>query len=179
MSKNVLVISTSLRSGSNSEALADSFLAGAKAAGNHVEKVTLKGKNLAFCKGCMACQNTRQCVIQDDAVALTEKMCRADVIVFATPIYYYSMSGQMKTLLDRANALFASNYAFRDIYMLTTAAEDGDAVPEKAVEGLKGWIDCFANAQLKGTVFCGGVNAPCDIDGNGKLNEAYEMGIRV
>ena len=60
MSKNVLVISTSLRSGSNSEALADSFLAGAKAAGNHVEKVTLKGKNLAFCKGCMACQNTRQ-----------------------------------------------------------------------------------------------------------------------
>ena len=179
MSKNVLVISTSLRSGSNSEALADSFLAGAKAAGNHVEKVTLKGKTLAFCKGCMVCQNTRQCVIQDDAVALTEKMCRADVIVFATPIYYYSMSGQMKTLLDRANALFASNYAFRDIYMLTKAAEDGDAVPEKAVEGLKGWIDCFERAELAGTVFAGGVNDIGEIEGHPALQKAYDMGATI
>lgn len=112
-------------------------------------------------------------------MALTEKMCRADVIVFATPIYYYSMSGQMKTLLDRANALFASNYAFRDIYMLTTAAEDGDAVPEKAVEGLKGWIDCFERAELAGTVFAGGVNDIGEIEGHPALQKAYDMGATI
>lgn len=46
------------------------------------------------------------------------------MIVFATPIYYYEMSGQLKTLLDRANALFPSDYAFRDIYLLASATED-------------------------------------------------------
>lgn len=103
MPKNVFIISTSLRERSNSEALADAFLAGAADAGHHVEKITLKGKSLAFCKGCLACQRTRKCVIQDDAVEMAEKMCHAEVIAFATPIYYYEMSGQLKTLLDRAN----------------------------------------------------------------------------
>ena len=101
MAKHVLVISTSLRPGSNSEALADAFLAGAQAAGNTVEKVTLRGKTIAFCRGCLACQSAGRCVIPDDAIEIAEKMRMADVIAFATPIYYYEMSGQMKTLLDR------------------------------------------------------------------------------
>ena len=176
MPKNVLIISTSLRSRSNSETLADSFLAGAKDAGNHVEKIMLKGKKLAFCKGCLACQRTRKCVIQDDAVEIAEKMRHADVIAFATPIYYYEMSGQMKTLLDRANPLFASNYAFRDIYMLTTAAEDEATVPEKAVNGLQGWIDCFEKTALAGTVFAGGVGDAGEIEGHPALQKAYNMG---
>ncbi|MGN1014034.1 MAG: flavodoxin family protein [Butyricicoccus sp.] len=176
MSKNVLVISTSLRSRSNSEVLADSFLEGAKAAGHRVEKVTLKEKTIAFCKGCLVCQRTQRCVIEDDAVEIAEKMCHADVIVFATPIYYYEMSGQLKTLLDRANPLFASDYAFRDIYMLTTAAENEASVPEKAVSGLNGWIDCFERATLAGTVFAGGVNDVGEIDGHPALQKAYDMG---
>ena len=85
---------------------------------------SLRGRSIAFCMGCLACQSAGQCVIQDDAVEIAEKMGRAEVIAFATPIYYYEMSGQMKTLLDRANALFASDYAFRDIYLLTAAAEE-------------------------------------------------------
>jgi len=176
MPKKVLIISTSLRERSNSEALADAFLAGAADAGHHVEKITLKGKSLAFCKGCLACQRTCKCVIQDDAVEIAEKMCRADVIAFATPIYYYEMSGQLKTLLDRANPLFASDYAFRDIYMLTTAAEDEDTVPEKAVSGLSGWIDCFEKAKLAGAVFAGGVSGVGEMEGHPALQEAYDMG---
>lgn len=179
MSKYVLVISASLRNGSNSEALADSFLAGAEAAGNRVEKITLKDKDLAFCKGCLACQKIKKCVIQDDAIAITEKMCRADVIVFATPVYYYSMSGQLKTLLDRANSLFASDYAFRDIYLLTTAAEDEEYTPEGTEKGIQGWIDCFEKAQLKGTVFAGGVNDVGEMDGHPALQKAYDMGTSV
>lgn len=176
MPKKVLVISTSLRERSNSEILADSFLSGAEDSGNHVEKITLKGKSLAFCKGCLVCQRTRKCVIQDDAIEIAEKMCRADVIAFATPIYYYEMSGQMKTLLDRANPLFASDYAFRNIYLLTTAAEDEAAVPEKAVNGLQGWVDCFEKAKLAGTVFAGGIGGVDEIKGHPALQKAYDMG---
>lgn len=179
MGKNVLVISTSLRSRSNSDALAEAFADGARDAGNTVEKIMLRGKNIAFCQGCLACQKTQKCVITDDAAEIAEKMCKADVIAFATPVYYYEMSGQMKTLLDRANPLFSSDYAFRDIYMLTTAAEDSAFVPERAVSGLQGWIDCFEKAKLSGSVFAGGVTDAGEIAGHQALTEAYEMGKKL
>ena len=90
----------------------------------------------------------------------------ADAIAFATPIYYYEMSGQLKTLLDRANPLYGSDYRFRDIYMLTAAAEDEPETPVRAVAGLTGWIDCFARARLAGTIFAGGVEAPGETAGH-------------
>ena len=77
MNKKVLVISTSLRPRSNSEALADAFARGASDAGHEVESVSLRSKNIAFCKGCLACQKTLRCVIADDAPAIVGKMGRA------------------------------------------------------------------------------------------------------
>ena len=79
-------------------------------------------------------------------------MLTADVIAFATPIYYYGMCGQMKTLLDRSNPLFPSDYAFRDIYLLATAADSAESSMDGAVKGLGGWIACFEKAALRGVV---------------------------
>ena len=179
MSKKVIVISTSLRANSNSDALAEEFAKGAKAAGNDVEKLSLRGKKVAFCTGCLACQKIGHCVIEDDAIEIEQKVVNADVVVWATPIYYYEMSGQMKTLIDRMNAMYPKDYKFRDIYLLTTAAEDEPFVPERAESGLQGWIDCYEKCTLKGHVFCGGVNDPREISGHAKLQEAYEMGKNV
>lgn len=106
-------------------------------------------------------------------------MGAADVLVFATPIYYYGMSGQMKTMLDRANPLFPSDYAFRDIYLLTAAAEDDPETPEGAVHGLQGWISCVEKAHLAGSVFAGGVTNEGEIEGHPALKTAFEMGSRV
>ena len=116
MPKKVLVIGSSLREKSNSETPADAFAAGVQSSGKQVEQISLKGKSIAFCQGCLACLNTHACVIRDDAAAIAEQMRQADMIAFASPIYYYEMSGQMKTLLDRANPLYSSDYAFRDSY---------------------------------------------------------------
>ena len=179
MSKKVVVISTSLRANSNSALLAEQFANGVMDAGHDVEVISLNGKNIGFCIGCLACQKTGSCVIKDDAIEITEKVLNADVVAWATPIYYYEMSGQMKTLIDRMNSLFPRDYKFRDIYFMASAAEEEEYVPERAIAGLQGWIDCYEKAELKGTVFCGGVNAPGDISGNLKLNEAYEMGKNV
>ena len=176
MSKLILVLSTSLRKNSNSEALADAFAKGAMEAGHTVQKVSLRKKTIGFCTGCFACQKNGSCIIRDDAVEIVRQMHDADVIVFATPIYYYEMSGQMKTLLDRANSLFGSDYAFRDIYMLSAAAEDEEGVDGRAVSGLEGWIACFERARLAGTVFAGGVNDPGEIAGHPALRKASEMG---
>lgn len=174
---NVLVISTSLRAKSNSDILAERLIAGANDAGHEVEYISLKGKEIKFCIGCLACQKTQKCVQKDDAVEIAEKVKNADTLVFVTPIYYYEMSGQMKTLLDRLNPLYSSDYKFRRIYMLAVAAEDDDYVPEKAVSGLQGWIDCFEKSEFSGSLFCGGINAPGEADKKDvEQNEAYEFG---
>ena len=177
--KRVIVISSSLRRGSNSDILADKFLEGAKAAGNDVEKISLVGKDIQFCKGCFACQKLGRCVIKDDVNDIMAKVLEADVVCWATPIYYYEMSGQMKTLIDRMNALYPLDYKFRDDYLLTTAAEDEEETPKRAEAGLTGWIDCFPKSRLAGTLFCGGVNDPREIEGNAKLQDAFELGKAV
>ena len=177
--KRVIVISTSLRRGSNSDMLADRFVEGAEAAGNNVEKIALTGKDIQFCKGCLACQQLGRCVIQDDVNDIMTKVLAADVVAWATPIYYYEMSGQMKTLIDRMNAMYPQDYKFRDVYLLSTAAEDEEETPKRAETGLTGWIDCYPKSRLAGTLFCGGVNDPNAIEGNRKLQEAFELGKNV
>lgn len=174
--KKVLIISTSPRKGGNSDMLAMELMRGAAEAGNQVEYVSLIGKNIQFCRGCLTCQKTLRCVIHDDADVIREQMLHAEVIVWATPIYYYSISGQMKTMIDRGNALYESDYQFRDVYLLATAADDAPTAVEGAVKALQGWIDCFDKATLKGVVFGGGVNQKGDIDNHQALTEAYEMG---
>ena len=174
--KKVLIVSTSPRPNSNSEALAKAFAEGARAAGHEAELISLRGKTVNFCRGCFVCQEKLRCVIRDDADAICQKALGADVLVFATPIYYYEMSGQLKTLLDRLNPLFPSDYAFRDVYLLTAAAEDEEYVPQRAVSGLEGWVECFERAKLAGTVFMGGVTAAGENPDHPALAEAYRMG---
>ena len=174
--KKILILSTSPRKDSNSEALAEAFAAGAREAGHEAELASLRGKTVQFCRGCFACQETRRCVIHDDADILRRKALEADALVFATPIYYYEMSGQMKTLLDRFNPLFPSDYAFRDVYLLTAAAEDEDFVPRRALSGLEGWVECFERARLAGHVFMGGVTEAGENPAHPALRKAREMG---
>ena len=112
MGKTVLIVSSSPRKNGNSETLADVFAKGAREAGHSVEIVHLREKQFGFCKGCLACLKLGHCVIQDDAVEIAAKMHDTDVVVFATPVYYYSVCGQLTTMLDRANPLFGSDYSF-------------------------------------------------------------------
>ena len=176
MSKKILILSTSPRRGSNSEALAEAFAKGAAESGHEVELIAMREKDLRFCRGCFACQKSGKCVIRDDMQQIVPKMEQADVLVFATPIYYYEMSGQMKTLLDRGNPLFVADYRFRDVYLLASAAEDEGFVPQRARSGLEGWVECFPKAKLCGSVFGGGVTGAGEIAGSPALEKAREMG---
>lgn len=177
MAKKVLIISTSLRGGSNSDILAKECEKGAKEAGHDVEYISLKGKDIRFCIGCLACQSKGSCVLKDDVADIMEKVMEAEIIVYATPIYYYEMSGQMKTLLDRLNPLYPTDYKFRDIYMIATAAEDEENTFEKAYNGLQGWVDCFEKATLKGIVTGGGINDAGDAVNHVEImKKAYELG---
>ncbi|MBQ7499147.1 MAG: flavodoxin family protein [Selenomonas sp.] len=179
MSKKVVIISASLRKNSNSEALATAFADGAREAGHEVEQISLRDKTINFCKGCLACQKTMQCVIKDDANEITAKIGQADVVALATPVYYYGMCGQLKTLLDRANPLFPSDYRFREVYLLAVAAEDEESTVAGTRVGVQGWVDCFDKAELKETIFCGGVTNIGDIAGNAALEKARQAGKNI
>jgi len=177
MGKKVVIISTSLRKNSNSDALAREFLRGAEEAGHEAEYISLRGKKIAFCTGCMSCAKTGACAIKDDAVEIEKKVSAADVVVWATPIYYYEMSGQMKTLIDRLNPLYPKNLPFRDVYVLTTAQENAPTTAKTAEAGVQAWVNNFKQARFAGSLFCGGVDGEGEIAGNKKLITAYEMGL--
>lgn len=175
--KKVLIISTSLRMNSNSDILARECEKGARDAGLDAEYISLKGKDIKYCIGCLSCQKTNKCVLKDDVADIMAKVKEAEVIVYATPIYYYEMCGQMKTLLDRLNPLYSGDYIFRDIYLIATAADDGDTTFDKAYSGLQGWVDCFDKASLKGKVVAGGVDEAGSVNNFVDIkNKAYELG---
>lgn len=181
MSKKILVICSSYRKGGNSDALAESFIRGAIEGGNDVEKVYLADGQISFCRGCLACQKkgATGCVMHDYAAEIVEKIEKAEVIVFATPVYFYGMSGNLKTLLDRTNPLYDGDYKFTDVYLLATAADDADSAVDGTVKGITGWTDCFGRSSLRGVVFAGGVTEKGEIAGHPALSRAYELGKTV
>ncbi|MBQ6268056.1 MAG: flavodoxin family protein [Clostridia bacterium] len=176
MSK-VLVITTSLRARSNSDLLAQRLIAGARDAGHDVELISLKGKEIRYCIGCLSCMKTQRCVQRDDAAQIADQVKNADTLVFVTPIYYYGMSGQMKTLLDRMNPLYTTDYRFRKVYLLSVAAEVEADTAARAVSGLQGFIDCFPKAVFAGALFCGGITDAGEAEKKeAELAEAYDFG---
>ncbi len=110
---------------------------------------------------------------------IAAKMHDADVLVFATPVYYYSVSGQLKTMFDRANPLFDTDYAFTKAYLLATAAEDEPETVSGTVMAVQSWLDCFERCDLVDTVFAGGVNEIGDIVGHPALERAYQVGKEI
>lgn len=122
MSKKVLILSSSPRRGGNSDTLCDEFLRGAQEAGHEVEKIFLKDKTIHYCTGCGVCNEGKPCPQKDDAPEIVRKMVAADVIVLATPVYFYTMSAQMKTLIDRCCAGYLE-IRDKEFYFIVAAAK--------------------------------------------------------
>lgn len=101
------------------------------------------------------------------------------MVAFATPTYYYELCGQLKTFLDRTEPLYGRENAFRQVYLLSAAAETEDFVPKRAESGIQGWIDCYENLELAGTVFAGGVQGPGEMAGHPALEQARAMGAAI
>lgn len=121
MSKKVLIISGSPRKGGNSDILCDRFREGAEAAGNTVEKVFLRSLKIGPCMACYGCRGKGVCVQKDDMEELLDQMVKADVLVLATPVYFYSMDGQLKTVIDRTLPRY-TEIRDKDVYFIATAA---------------------------------------------------------
>lgn len=176
MSKNVLIISSSPRKGGNSDVLCDQFMKGAKESGNQVTKIRLAELNVEYCSACYACKKVGHCVKQDDMEQVITKMKAADVIVLATPVYFYTMCAQMKTMIDRTlGGAQKAGLENKEFYLIATAA-DGKAEMERTIDGLRGYLECLPGAKEKGVIYGAGAWQMGDIQGNPVMEEAYQMG---
>ena len=103
-----------------------------------------------------------------------------DTVVFATPIYFYSVSGQMKVLLDRTVQLYGAAYNYRDIYLIATCEAGGKSAMDGAIKTLQGWMDCMPGTRLSGVVYGTSSLAPGSVERNMKaLMEAYDLGKNI
>ena len=176
MAKKVLVLSASPRKGGNSDLLCDQFMLGATDAGHQVEKIFLRDKRIGHCTACDACQgNGGRCVQQDDMAEILDRMIRADVIVMATPVYFYTMNGQMKTLIDRTYARY-TEIIDKEFYFIMTAAVKRKDLLERTLESFRGFTSCLGRAREKGVIQGTGAWNLGDIKGSPAMTQAYEMG---
>lgn len=176
MAKKVLILSSSPRRGGNSDTLCDEFMRGAIEAGNEAEKIFLRDKTIHYCTGCSTCSlHGKPCPQKDDAADVINRMLEADVIVMATPVYFYTMSAQMKTLIDRCCGLY-TQMTGKEFYFIVSAAEDDKQKMLRTIDTFQGFLDCLENPVAEGTVFGLGVWHVGEIKGNPAMAEAYEMG---
>ncbi len=177
--KKVLVISASPRKGGNSDLLCDEFVRGATEAGHEVEKIRLAEKNVGFCKGCYACQKLKKCFQNDDANELIEKMLSADVIVLATPVYFYSMDAQLKALIDRSVSRWEDFGRFKgtEFWLVITAGDENRDMMSATLEGLRGFMrDCMEGSIERGVLYGTGAYEKGAVRTLPVFKEAYEAG---
>jgi multimeric flavodoxin WrbA len=175
MSKKVLILSSSPRKKGNSNALCDRLMEGAIEANHRVEKVVLAEKTINYCTGCYACQKTGRCAQKDDMAPILDSMVAADVIVLATPVYFYTMCAQMKTAIDRTVARY-TQIANKEFYFIVAAADSNKAAMERTIEGFRGFTSCLRGAKEKGIVYGTGAWQIGDILTSRAMKQAYEMG---
>ena len=177
--KKVLILEGSPRRNGNSAILSEEFARGAEEAGCSVEKVQIAHKKIAGCLGCNACyRNGGACVQKDDMAEVREKMLAADVIVLASPIYFYSMTAQMKAVIDRSSA-FYQQFAGKTCYFLITCGATDASYTETMLASLRGFTCCVPNAKEGGYVLGIGAMEAGEIRGSKAMEEAYRLGRSV
>lgn len=179
MSKHILVISTSFRHEGNSDTLAEEFMKGAELVGHKTEKISLSEHEIHFCLGCGYCANAGVCVQKDDMAEIMAKMMAADVIVLATPVYFYSIPGQLKTMIDRTIPIYKKMQG-KEFYYILTAADSQKEHLERVVETLRGYTKmCIEGCEEKGILYATGLWQQGAASESPYMQEAYKMGKNV
>ena len=176
MGKKVLILSGSPRKGGNSDILCDEFLRGALEAGNEVKKIRVTEKKVAPCSACYYCRDHGGvCVHKDDMASILQKMIDADVIVLASPVYFYSINAQLKAVIDRSYAFF-SQLAGKTFYFIISCAAPDEALTETMQAALRGFTCCVPDSVEGGVILGIGANDAGDVRHSPAMEQAYQMG---
>lgn len=178
MAKKVLILSGSPRKGGNSDLLCDEFMKGAVSAGHEVEKIRVQEKKVACCIACYACRNTGKCAIKDDMAEIMQKMIDCDVMVLASPVYFYSIDAQLKAVIDRSVCRW-TEVKNKEMYYIMTAADEEKSSMDTTLACFRGYAECVEGAVEKGVLYGTGVYQAGEVKDKKYMQEAYEMGKNV
>lgn len=173
--KKVLILSGSPRKNGNSDLLCNEFAKGATEAGHNVEIVRVAEKNIGYCRACYACRGTGVCAIKDDMAELMQKMIDCDVMVLASPVYFYSIDAQLKAVIDRSVARW-TEVKDKEFYYIVTAADGENEAAETTIACFRGYADCVEGAKEIGIIYGMGTYEKGEIKDKPAMTEAYEMG---
>ncbi|HAU88481.1 MAG TPA: flavodoxin family protein [Lachnospiraceae bacterium] len=177
----ILILHGSARTNGVTGQLAEQFSNGAQDAGHSVSKIELKEKGIKDCIGCGACQkNNGKCVQQDDMTEIYSRMLEADVIVFASPVYFYTWTSMMKRVLDRTFAV-ESLLSNKKFFLISSGAAPEEKYMQTMFDSYHQYISCFrgeGNTDA-GYLMAYGMNTPADVANTDYLRQAYDIGNKI
>lgn len=179
--KKIIILNGSPRKTGNTSTLIKHFCAGAEEAGNKCEVFDLHDMNISGCRGCFGCDKNREfpCVQKDDMNKIYSAYKEADVVVFASPIYYWHLSGQLVTALDRLLAVMRTDTSYsidkKESVLLMAAEGYGFKFAVDYYNTLTNYIGW----QNRGIICVGGVFNPKDIANKKELDDAYKLGMSL
>ena len=174
---NILIICSSPRKGGNSDTLSDEFARGAIESGNQVTKIRLSEKHIEYCNGCLSCDKGKVCPINDDMKDILPLLEAAEYIVFATPVYFYCVNGQMKTFLDRCLPIY-QKLSDKKFIILVTAQDTAKDTFDETLSCFNGFFRCLNNPDIFKVIRGYGVYGPREIRNSQKaLEMAYFAGL--
>ena len=176
---NIIILVGSMRKNGNTARLVQSFADGA-VQNNNVEIVYVADYNVNPCIGCNSCfvREGNKCFQDDDMVKIYEKLRNADIVVIASPVYFYGISAQLKAIVDRLHTPMRNTFHIKKLGLLLVGAAQLPNLFDPILMQYQMVLDFFKLESI-GTVLVRGVNDIGDIDGNSALKEAYDMGVSI
>lgn len=176
--KRVLIIEGSPRKKGNSQLLSEAFQKGAQEAGHIVDLVRIQEKKISFCMACDGCmRNGGTCVLHDDMVDVLKLFQEANVLVLATPVYFYGVSAQIKTFIDRTYPIW-QNLGQKDVYYIISAGL-GEDIINRSLGDLDGFVEHLKDSEVKGRIYATNVMEAGLVKGTDLITNAYNMGREV
>ena len=173
--KNVLIISSSPRKNGNTNTLCEQFKKGAEAKGHHVDLVRIMEKKVNFCLACDTCmKNGGKCIQKDDMASILDLYSKADVLVLATPVYFYGISAQMKTFIDRTYPIW-QHLGKKEVYYIVAAGLGTDII-ERSLGDITGFVEHLEEYKIAGKLYAPNLMEPGAVKELDVYQEAYDMG---
>jgi multimeric flavodoxin WrbA len=179
MSKNIVLLSGSPRKDGNTDKLAAAFMEGAESAGKNVTLFRVADMKIGGCMGCNHCfEEKGVCVQTDDMSQILDAFRKADAVVFASPVYYWNVSAQLKLAIDRTYALISDKPPIQKAALLMTSGDREAKVAESAVTMYNN-IRSFSKWEDAGVIVAGGLHGKDEIAGRGELEDARKLGAEI
>lgn len=176
---NMIILMGSVRKGGNTDLLVQAFAEGARR-NNTVEIISVADYRVNPCIGCNSCftREGNRCFQEDDMVQIYEKLKTADIVVAASPVYFYGISAQLKAVVDRLRTPMRNTFSIKKLGLLLVGAAGLPELFDAILMQYRMILDYFQLEDI-GSVLVRGVREKGDIKGNAALEEAYELGLSI